>query len=209
MISGRPGLPPLTAIERLRRTRADKQPRERCDLCADEVRADHAHLYEGPARRIVCACGPCAILFAGNAAATYRPIPKTVRALPSFTMTDEQWQDLLIPVDIAFFQRSSAAGRVVAFYPSPAGATESLLELDSWKALLAVNPLLGTLAPDVEALLVYRVAGARTCYIVPIDRCYELIGRIRLAWRGLTGGTEVWKEVTTFFEALGAVAVDA
>ena len=45
------------------------------------------------------------------------------------------------------------AGRVVAFYPGPAGATESELPLDAWDAVLAANPALGLLRPDVEALL--------------------------------------------------------
>jgi hypothetical protein len=39
-------------------------------------------------------------------------------------------------------------------------------------------------------------------YIAPIDECYRLVGIVRAGWRGLSGGTEVWKEIKTFFEAL-------
>ena len=43
----------------------------------------------------------------------------------------------------------------------------------------------------------WSTAWARTAqyYIVPIDECYRLVGLIRMHWRGLSGGTEVWKEI--------------
>jgi hypothetical protein len=37
---------------------------------------------------------------------------------------------------------------------------------------------------------------------MPIDECYRLVGLIRLNWRGLSGGSEVWEEVDKFFEQL-------
>ena len=40
-------------------------------------------------------------------------------------------------------------GRVVAFYPSPMGATESLLELRAWTELEQQNPVLKELKPIV------------------------------------------------------------
>ena len=39
-------------------------------------------------------------------------------------------------------------------------------------------------------------------YLVPIDECYKLVGLIRSHWRGLSGGTEVWREIGAFFAAL-------
>ena len=60
-------------------------------------------------------------------------IPDRVLYLAGFDMPDELWDSLLIPVNMAFFFRSTAEGRVVPLYPGPAGATESLLELESWK----------------------------------------------------------------------------
>ncbi len=91
---------------------------------------------------------------------------------------------------------------MLAFYPSPAGATESLLSLAAWEALVADNPWLTELKPDVEALLVNRVEGAREYYRVPIDRCYELVGLIRAHWRGMSGGSEAWSAIHEFFARL-------
>ena len=47
----------------------------------------------------------------------------------------------------------------------------------------------------------------REHFIVPIDACYELVGLIRLKWRGLSGGEEVWKAIEEFFERLRSRAV--
>jgi hypothetical protein len=82
------------------------------------------------------------------------------------------------------------------------GATESLLGLEAWRGLTVANPVLDTLEPDVEALLVNRARGARHHLIVPISDCYELAGLIRTRWRGLTGGREVWQEIARFFDGL-------
>jgi hypothetical protein len=103
---------------------------------------------------------------------------------------------------MAFFFRSSREGRVMAYYPSPMGPTESLLRLDAWRRLEADNPVLRTLADDVEALLVSRVRGARRYWLVPIEDCYALVGLIRTRWRGLTGGREVWEEIGAFCDQL-------
>jgi hypothetical protein len=63
----------------------------------------------------------------------------------------------------------------------------------------------------VEALLINRVASARGAsapeyYIVPIDACYKLVGLIRLHWHGLSGGSEVWREIESFFSQLRSKA---
>jgi hypothetical protein len=110
---------------------------------------------------------------------------------------------------MAFFFRSSREERVMAYYPSPMGPTESQLRLDAWRELEAANPVLGTLEPDVEALLVNRARGARDYLIVPIDDCYALVGVIRTGWRGLTGGKEVWERIGSFFEDLNRRAKEA
>ncbi|MGH9898511.1 MAG: DUF5947 family protein, partial [Pyrinomonadaceae bacterium] len=64
------------------------------------------------------------------------------------------------------------------------------------------NPILKKMEPDVEALLINRVGSTREYYLVPIDECYKLVGLIRKAWRGLSGGTELWDEIGTFFAQL-------
>jgi hypothetical protein len=113
-----------------------------------------------------------------------------------------EWDDLMIPIALAFFSFSTPADRVVAQYPGPAGAAESLLRLHAWHEISEANPVLHTLQPDVEALLVNRVGATREYFIVPIDECYKLVGLIRLHWRGLSGGAEVWGHIARFFDHL-------
>ena len=59
--------------------------------------------------------------------------------------------------------------RVMAFYPSPAGSTESMLSLDAWTELATDNPVLEEMHADVEALLVNRLAEPPEYYLAPID----------------------------------------
>jgi len=127
--------------------------------------------------------------------------------LPNFHMTDAQWDSLMIPINMAFFFRSSPEARVVAMYPSPAGATESLLSLESWNETVAANPELEHMESDVEALLVNRIGHSRgftaaEYYLLPIDQCFKLVGIIRSQWRGFSGGTEVWQQIADFFADL-------
>ena len=175
-------------------------------MCGRELSEEHQHLIEPEKRKLVCSCDACAVLFTTQAGTKLRRVPRRVRRLPNFQMPDSQWNSLMIPIEMAFFFDSSPHGRVIAFYPSPAGATESLLELETWNEVVNENPVLSTMIPDVEALLVNRVGAARGVpaqyYIVPIDECYKLVGLIRLNWHGLSGGTEMWREIAKFFAAL-------
>jgi hypothetical protein len=169
-------------------------PEEHCDLCAEPIAPAHRHLLDVESRRLLCACRACTILFdhAGAGGGHYRLVPDRVRLLGGLVIDDVAWQAFGIPVQLAFFFHSSAAGRVVAFYPSPVGATESLLDLDVW------NELGVELEPDVEALLVNR----GECWLVGVDRCYELVGLVRTHWKGFGGGDEVWSALDDFFDKL-------
>src|SRR3954451_7510294 len=131
---------------------------EHCELCNEPVPPTHRHLLDLDNREVMCACRACTILFDRREAggAHYRLIPDRRLILEDFRLDDPTWARLRIPVDMAFFFDHSAAGRVVAFYPSPMGPTESQLELDTWAELVAATPILGTLEPDVEVLLVNR-----------------------------------------------------
>jgi hypothetical protein len=180
---------------------------ERCDLCSVELTADHQHLIEVASRKLICACQACAILFSDQGDRKYRRVPQRYRRLADFHLSDAQWDSLLIPINLAFFFHSTTVDKVVTFYPSPAGAMESLLALESWEEIVLANPILKEMEPDVEALLVKRISqasepGAAEYYLVPIDECYKLVGLIRLQWRGLSGGKEVWEEIERFFAAL-------
>ena len=211
---------PIGALRRF--TRQREQPRsslEHCELCSAEIPAEHRHLLDLANHTLICSCQACSILFSdqGAGGGKYRLVPDRYLALADFRMTDEQWDELMIPVNMVYIFPSSG-GRsqeslshtspsqrhVTAFYPSPAGATESLLSLESWETLVSDNPILHDLEPDVEALLINRVREAREHYVVPIDACYQLVGLIRVSWRGLSGGEEVWKAVAEFFANIRA-----
>jgi hypothetical protein len=140
--------------------------------------------------------------FDGVIESRFKLIPRDPRALPGMELSDAQWEGLALPINLAFFFFSTPAGKMMALYPSPAGATESLLPLETWAMLESANPVLATLEPDVEALLVNRVGDARDYLITPIDSCFELAGLIRMYWRGLAGGHDVWEKIAEFFERL-------
>ena len=193
---------PRNEFAALRRFIPQRAPSERCDLCSAPVTVDHEHLVEPATRKINCACQACALLFSGQAGNKYKRVPRRARSLSDFQMTGAQWDSLLVPISMAFFFFSTPANKVVALYPSPAGPTESLLTLDTWEEIVTGNPVLKEMEADVEALLVNRVGPAREYYLAPIDECYKLVGLIRAHWRGLSGGTEVWKEINAFFDAL-------
>lgn len=198
---------PDNALLRLRQLTRKRPPAERCELCSRELFPGHAHLVEPESHKLLCACDACAILFDAQVNAKYKRVPRSVRFLGDFELTGAQWESLRIPIEMAFFFHSSPRGRMIVLYPSPAGAIESLLSLDTWEDIVRVNPVLRDMRADVVALLVNRVGAVRGSnlheyYLVPIDKCYELVGLIRAHWRGLSGGTEVWREINAFFSNL-------
>lgn len=187
------------SLAALRRFVPSREPGEHCDTCGASLAADHFHTFDPATQRVRCACNSCEVLYAG----VFRTIPRRVIALPDFQLSDQLWNELRIPISLAFFRRSTPAGRVIAQYPGPAGAAESLLPLEAWKEIEAENAAaLAGMRPDVEALLVNRVGEARDYFIVPLDECYRLVGLIRLHWRGFSGGALVWGEIAKFFESL-------
>jgi hypothetical protein len=195
------GLTALASLRRYVRPRA-APVRERCELCNAELAPEHSHLIEPASRRLACACEACALLFSGQVGGRYRRVPRRVRFFADFRLSDAAWDGLAIPIDLAFFVHSTPVDGIIALYPSPAGATESLVSPEAWEAIAAENPVLRDFEPDVEALLVNRVAGAREYYRVGIDECYKLVGLIRTKWRGLSGGHEVWGEIGRLFAGL-------
>ena len=159
-----------------------------------------------PSQKITCACDPCALRFHDVIEGRFKLIPRDARALPGFMMREGDWENFALPINLAFFFYSTPNQKMTAYYPSPAGATESLLPLSAWDSLLRQNPSLREMQADVEALLVNRAGKARDYFIAPIDKCYELVGTIRMHWRGLSGGEEVWKKIDEFFAALAGSA---
>jgi hypothetical protein len=189
-------------IARLQELARPREKQEHCELCGSVIPPEHQHLLELATRQLACSCEACAILFSDSHALRYRRIPRRIQLLDNFQLTDELWDGLHIPINLAFFYHDSNAHKLIAMYPSPAGATESLIPLDAWTDLVAANPILEKMQPDVEALLIDRVGTRRDLLIVPIDQCYKLVGLIRTHWRGLSGGNDVWREIAHFFEHL-------
>lgn len=177
---------------------------EHCELCNAPIPAVHRHMLELSSRELVCACRPCSVLFdrEGAGGGHYKLVPERRLRLDDFAIDDAAWEELRIPVDMAFFFHSSAAGRVLAYYPGPMGPTESELQLSAWREIERATPLLAELEPDVEALLVNRVGDEHRHWLVPLDECYSLVGVIRMHWKGLSGGKLVWQEIERFFAEL-------
>lgn len=159
-----------------------------------------------PTQKIVCSCDACALRFQDVVDGRFKLIPRDARPLPVFAMTDTDWENFALPINLAFFFYSTPNKKMMAYYPSPAGATESLLSLDAWESLVNQNPPLQKMLPDIESLLVNRAGKSREYFIAPIDKCYELVGTIRMHWRGLSGGQEAWDKIESFFSNLKANA---
>lgn len=194
---------PLFVLRRIAARPPPPPPGETCEMCAEAIAEQHQHVVDVTSRSLMCTCRACYLLFtAEGAQLRYRSVPDRYLAFPEFQLGPGQWDQLEIPVGLAFFFHNSAMGKTIAFYPGPAGATESELPLDAWSMVTQANPQLGLLSPDVEALLVRtpgRGTGEVSCHLVPIDACYELVGQLRTVWRGFDGGSEARARIDEFF----------
>jgi hypothetical protein len=203
---------PYDVLARATGNRRSPEPAgERCEMCSELIPDEHQHVVNVAGRQLMCVCRACYLLFTDpEAELRYRAVPDRYLAFPGFALDRRAWEALQIPVGVAFFFTNSALGRTVAFYPGPAGATESELDLDAWDAIARADPRVRLLADDVEALLV-RVPDDQNAepqsYLVPIDACYEFVGRLRLLWRGFDGGQEARAFLDAFFERIEARAV--
>ena len=174
---------------------------ERCEMCAEPIGTEHGHVIDLDSRAIMCTCRGCYLLFTSRGAGgkRHRAVPQRFRHAPRFAPGAALWESAGIPVRMAFLFRNSVQDRVVAFYPSPAGATESLLPLGTWEEM---TPMSADIADDVEALLINKLDDGFECFLVPIDTCYELVGLVRSHWRGFDGGTEAHEAIDGFFAKL-------
>lgn len=176
-------------------------------MCAVGIGEEHQHVVDVQVRSLMCVCRPCYLLFAPiDADLRYKAVPDRYRELSEFELGPGRWESLEIPVGLAFFFRNSLLDKYIAFYPGPAGATESELPLDAFASVLAENTTLAEMRPDVEALMVHLQPGESvpTCFILPIDACYELVGRLRTVWRGFDGGQDAKGQVAEFFRKVEA-----
>src|SRR5215813_11033108 len=130
-----------SAIKTLRRLAKKQAQVEQCEFCSSIINSSHRHLLEIETRKVVCVCEPCALRFE-NGIGRWKLIPRDAIALPQFNLTDGEWEGFALPINLAFFFKSTPASKVIAMYPSPAGPTESLLSLADWGALVSGNPVL-------------------------------------------------------------------
>jgi Family of unknown function (DUF5947) len=199
---------PLAVLQRIRQAPSRALEAARCEMCAEPIAADHRHVVDLENRGLLCACTPCSLLFTrdGAGGGRFRAVPDRYLVIEGFRLSAGQWDALQIPVTVAFFFRNSTLEQMAAFYPSPAGATESLLPLDAWSEIESANPVVRTLEADVEAVLIRCDRDTTECFIVPIDACYELVGHLRRLWRGFDGGSEAHDQMTAFFTGVRARA---
>ncbi len=196
-------------LARIRAARGQPQEAdERCEMCSEPIAEEHQHVVNIEGRQLMCVCRGCYLLFTDtNAELRYRAIPDRYLSFPGFALDRREWEALQIPVGLAFFFRNTALGRTVAFYPGPAGATESELDLAAWNNIRDADPRVDMLADDTEALIV-RVPDVEArqpeCFLVPIDACYEFVGRLRLLWHGFDGGQKVREFIADFFDQVAA-----
>ncbi|WP_329306235.1 DUF5947 family protein [Streptomyces sp. NBC_01260] len=201
MIAAGRSTSPASTLLRLSRDRPPPLAGERCEMCAEPIGESHSHVVNLDSRALMCGCRACYLLFTDEAAQLrYRAVPERYLHFAGLTVDGRAWDELQIPVGLAFLFRNSVQDRMVAFYPGPAGATESELPLDAWAAVVESSPELAGLRPDVEALLIRRTPGSGgSCHLVPIDACYELVGQLRTLWRGFDGGSEARTAMEAFF----------
>jgi uncharacterized protein DUF5947 len=173
-------------------------------MCAASIPAGHAHVADLDGSVLLCACRSCYLLFTSPEAGRgrFRAVPDRYLCDPERPMSCADWDDLAVPVGLAFFLRSSRQDRVSGFYPSPAGVTECRLDLAAWQRIAAGHPLLTAITPDVEAVLVCRTGDRVEHFLVPVDACYELAGRMRMHWRGFDGGTQAHQQIAEFLAAV-------
>lgn len=195
----------VIGLRQFRKARPTPQPGEVCEMCGEPIDPEHGHVVNIEGRNLMCCCRSCYLLFTNPAAARgkYRAVPARYLHDPTFAISERGWEELQIPVNVAFFFHNSTMDRTVGFYPSPAGATESTLPMRTWDSVFGASPLAAQLEPDVEALLVRRQnESSYECHLVPIDACYELVGLVRLRWKGFGGGSEVWRALDEFFDRI-------
>jgi hypothetical protein len=193
-------------LARIRATKAPQPAGERCEMCSEDIADEHQHVVNVEGRQLMCVCRGCYLLFTDSTAQLrYRSVPDRYLHFPDLALGRLEWEALQIPVGLAFFFRNSALDKTVGFYPGPAGATESELDLDAWSLITSADARLALMADDVEALLV-RVPDNQDpeCYLVPIDACYEFVGRLRMLWRGFDGGQQARAYIDDFFEKITA-----
>ena len=78
-------------------------------MCAEPIGDEHSHVANIGDRRLMCTCRGCYLLFTSRARAGCGCAPSrpSTAVVDDFAFTQEQWDDLAIPVDLVFLFRQS------------------------------------------------------------------------------------------------------
>lgn len=178
-------------------------------MCAAPLAGEEQrHLLDLIHHTFLSICNGCALAFGprGANAGTYRLVPTRHLALLDFQGTNELGTGPERWGKVAYLLRSSEAGRILILSLDPAGVRESTFDLECWRTLLKANPLLDSLEPDVEALLINRSAQPPSSYIVPIDTCSRLLGLLSRCQQNQKREQEIWEAIEAFFAEIQAEA---
>ena len=144
-----------------------------------------------PRRRASCMCACRAVLDpvrprARPAAATTGSCPTGGCGSTASSSTTSRWEELRIPVDMAFFFHSSAGRARGGVLPEPDGrdrvAARARRVGRSWRRPTRCS---ASWSPTSRRCSSTARAARAQHWLVPIDECYALVGLIRTRWRGL------------------------
>ena len=104
-------------------SRAGAQPLERCEMCSDRAGGGaSASARSGAAGRLSAPAMPARFCFMRKARQNTSECPRRIRFLPDFQLTDSQWNGLMMPINMAFFFKSTPQdGRVIAHVSQSGG----------------------------------------------------------------------------------------
>ena len=204
---------PYDVLTRITSSRSAPEPAgERCEMCSEPIADEHQHVVNVAARQLMCVCRACYLLFTDTRpscvtarcrTAIWRfPISRWIAAPGRHCRSRSAWPS------------SSPTPRWGARSPSiparPGRPNPSWTWIPGTRCSGA-DSRVDLLADDVEALLVRvpedgddgETAQPQT-YLVPIDACYEFVGRLRMLWRGFDGGQEARAFIDGFFAQIQA-----
>jgi hypothetical protein len=180
----------LGPLEVLRRRPQPPSREQRCDMCGEVIGDRHRHVVDLDHRRLLCTCPGCGLLFIAEGAGCgrYRAVPDRFVELATGPRALALWEALEVPVGVVFFVSSSRTGRVSAFYPGPAGATESLLALGSWQqALFAAGLARQLRRTDLPAAVRSQLIAAQRTLWTAIEATRSMANTELWTWKYADG----------------------
>lgn len=154
---------------------------DQCELCAAPLRDSHDHLLDPQARKALCTCPACAMLFSdvSEAAQRYVRLQTHVAPLPDAALSEADLEALGVPVRLVVLCPSALHDALFMLYPSAAGVVEGHAPFAAWCALITRHIALEPVQVDRDAVVVDLRAGKRIVLHVSLDVAYELLGSLQ------------------------------